>query len=117
MEESKAESVLSLRAKGLSYSAISAATGTPLGTVKSLCHRASEESCEWCGKPVKPVGGKRKKRFCCSACRAKWHRAHPGGSPNAVCAHCGAAFFTKGDAGRKYCSQECYKEARNANAR
>ena len=52
-EETKSK-ILSLRAEGKSYKEIYKETGTPLGTVKSICSRskAEERRCRQCGKAL-----------------------------------------------------------------
>ncbi len=115
MEGNYKERVLALRARGLTYKGISAATGIPVGTVKSICHRnppPKEGRCEWCGKPLARAEGKKRRRFCCDACRFKWHGANPDPSRTAVCANCGASFVLPRGKRQRYCSQACYREAR-----
>ena len=97
-----------MRALGMSYAEISRETGLPVGTLKSVVHRCAKKKCEECGKAVVPTKGKRAKRFCCDACRKRWHRKHPKTRGESVCPTCGKVFATLG-AGRRYCSLECYR--------
>ena len=78
-----------MRALGMSYAEISRETGLPVGTVKSVVHRCAKKKCEECGKAVVPTKGKRAKRFCCDACRKRWHRKHPKTRGESVCPTCG----------------------------
>ena len=121
MEKETVERMVAMRRQGASYLEIAKAAGFPIGTVKSaLSRRAAatgQPACEWCGKPVWAAKGKRRKRFCCDACRFKWHKRNPNPGKTTICANCGRPFPMGRDKGRKYCSQECYWEARNGKAR
>ena len=115
-EEAKSR-ILSLRAEGKSYKEIYKETGTPLGTVKSICSRskAEERRCRQCGKALHMTPGRRRKEFCCDACRWKWHREHAK-PVEARCPVCGGEFEIKGHPKQKYCCRECYRKARYGKA-
>lgn len=110
--------VLELREGGMTYGQIAKELDMTIGTVKSICSRAKapEGRCKECGKPIRQTAGKRKKVFCSDVCRWKWHREHPEESGRMttehVCENCGKAFSTMGNKHQRYCSQECYREAR-----
>lgn len=70
-------------------------------------------NCPCCGVKVAQNPGRKAKRFCSDKCRNKWwnsrldqveRKAHY----EFVCAYCKKPFTAYGNAGRKYCSHECY---------
>ena len=78
--------------------------------------------CEYCGKDVKQLPGRKLKRFCSDKCRMAWWNQHQENvnrkaNYDYVCAYCGKAFTAYGNANRKYCSHECYIEDRFGGAR
>ena len=77
------DGIVALRAEGLSYREIASRLGLPLGTVKSACSRhalaRSVDVCRDCGKPLTHCPGKKRKVFCCDACRWRWHRHNAKG--------------------------------------
>jgi len=69
--------------------------------------------CPCCGAEVRQNPGRKVKRFCSDKCRNAWwnsrleqvdRKAHY----KFVCACCKKPFTAYGNAGRKYCSHECY---------
>lgn len=70
--------------------------------------------CKQCGEPFIP---KRKGTlFCCDECRQKWwgkNKYKEGGTPHTFkCLNCGKEFQAYVVKDRKYCSHDCYIEAR-----
>ena len=69
--------------------------------------------CEQCGKPIEQNTGRKRKRFCCDACRNKWWNAHlelvkRKAVYNYTCPACGKKFTVYGNSHRKFCSHACY---------
>ncbi len=68
--------------------------------------------CEQCGVLVQQHPKRKRKRFCCDACRMKWWNDHR--DANAVrtedinCQGCGKVVKAIKGSGRKYCCHECY---------
>ena len=73
------------------------------------------KKCIYCGKPLDlPVKGS-KKIYCSEKCRSAYRRllgelTEP--KYQHVCKHCGKEFETVGNKRQKYCSRECYHQAR-----
>lgn len=130
MTDAQKEMILDMRQAGHGYKKIAAALGLSTNTVKSFFRRnepaksnASEiqsiitnnafsEQCSQCGVPVSQVVGRKKRRFCSSACRNAWwnaHRASPGRKSvrSIVCGGCGNAFYSN-EPSRRFCSHACY---------
>lgn len=128
MTHDEKKQIAALRGRGVSYTDIASQLGLSRDTVKSYCHRnsivvseqtASSETdcCEFCGKHLSQTQGKKKKRFCSRECCLNWWHSHPDRlSKKAVyefkCACCGKDFTAYGNSTRKYCSHECYINAR-----
>ncbi|MBQ3868362.1 MAG: helix-turn-helix domain-containing protein, partial [Clostridia bacterium] len=74
MTDQQRNQILTLRAKGLTFTAISDVVGIPAGTIKSFCSRnknieapvpkTTECVCAYCGSPIVLTPGSRAKRFC-----------------------------------------------------
>lgn len=69
--------------------------------------------CEQCGKPIEQNPGRKRKRFCCDACRNKWWNAHlelvkRKAVYTYTCPACGKKFTVYGNSHRKFCSHACY---------
>lgn len=133
MNEKEKEQVIKLRAVGKGYKAISKTLGISANTVKSFCRRKNINSgtsckllemtsiettfCDNCGREIKQIPKRRKRRFCCDECRNQWWNSHLDQVKRQAyyrfkCAHCGRVFQVYGDRRRKYCSYECYIAAR-----
>lgn len=118
-----------MKADGYGYVKIARELGLSENTVKSFCRRNGlnrtvedtaalpEERdngvCPCCGAEVRQNPGRKVKRFCSDKCRNAWwnsrleqvdRKAHY----KFVCACCKKPFTAYGNAGRKYCSHECY---------
>ena len=77
----------------------------------------AKQFCPWCGAPVIPNVRGRKKKFCSDKCRNKWWNArldlvNRKAFREIVCVGCGRTFTVYGQVKRKYCSHQCYIEAR-----
>ena len=122
MTRAMAERLDSMKAQGLGYKMISKESGIGLNTVKSYFRRKGagdslSKRCLCCGKPVEQTAGRREKKFCSDACRMKWWNSHRNqvnrrAFHTFICACCGHEFTAYANAGRKYCSRECYIKGR-----
>ena len=133
MTDTQREQILLLRAEGLGYVRIAKEMGLSENTVKSFCRRstkaeaiktptaAAQDSgkyfCKQCGIEVKQPSGRKVKKFCSDHCRMKWLNAHADQMNRRTmhrykCPCCGQEFAVYGNAHRKYCSHECYINAR-----
>ena len=77
-----------LRNEGCGCTAIAAALGLSLNSVKSYCRRTKPQApkpvtieikegcCEYCGAELVHIEGKKKKRFCSDKCRMTWWNHH-----------------------------------------
>lgn len=118
------EKIMSLRAQGLRYADIGRELGISKNTVKTFCRRNSlvdsvtqtgdgVDRCRECGNPIVRQEKRKRRVFCCKACREKWWAEHPDRvNRKAVytftCAGCGKTFTAYGNNKRKYCSHNCY---------
>ena len=142
MTEEEKNTVRSLREQGYGYKTISNITGIHRETIKSHLKRHPCEvgstpprpaqcqikkktgtkktpqgeggvPCKQCGEPFIP---KRKGTlFCCDDCRLKWwgKNKYKEGTPHSFkCLNCGKEFQAYVVKDRKYCSHDCYIEAR-----
>lgn len=119
MTEIEIERINDLRSKGCGYKSIAKELGLPENTVKSYCRRHSVEKtiCDNCGVSFPKIKGRKPKRFCCDACRAKWWNAHlhlvkRKAVYSFVCEACGTTFEAYGNNHRKFCSHACYVKFR-----
>lgn len=130
MTENQKAQICALRKQGVGYMKIAQQTGISQNTIKSFCRRnnltgtekpnvpvADGSVCECCGKAMVQIEGRKKKRFCCDACRNKWWNAHLDRVQRKAiykykCPNCGKEFEVYGNSRRKYCCHECYVEHR-----
>ena len=132
MTDNQKTEIAKLRAAGKGYGNIARTLGISLNTVKSFCRRNnSHEStadpsvvftgetmrCENCGREIRQMVKRKRKRFCCDKCRNAWWNSHLDCVKRKAiyeftCPHCGKKFQTYGDKRRKYCSHACYIAAR-----
>ncbi len=125
MATEKSIEIMEYRRQGVGYKRISALTGYPLNTVKSVCRRSQETShkrCLQCGAKIEQPPHRKEKKFCSDKCRMAWWKAHPERVErkafyHMVCAQCGKSFDSYGNSRRKYCSRSCYNEARRKGVR
>lgn len=118
------EKIIRFRSMGYGYADIGRELGISKDTVKSFCRRNGlmvsgsktvddTDRCRECGKPIVQQEKKKKRIFCCKACREKWWKEHADSiGRKAVykftCAGCGKEFTAYGNRNRKYCSHSCY---------
>jgi endogenous inhibitor of DNA gyrase (YacG/DUF329 family) len=126
MKSSQKEQIKKLRGAGCGYGGIAKALCLPENTVKSYCKRHGLGGyagnivkandgiyCRCCFKPLEQIPGYKQRKFCSDECRTKWWNAHPElvsrkAIYRFVCPVCGKEFESYGNAGRKFCSHECY---------
>lgn len=129
MTEHQKSQIIKLRREGNGYGTIAGILGISLNTVKSFCRRNAADTmiptethtdftgeitcCENCGKKIRQISGRKKKRFCCDKCRTTWWNSHLDRVQrkaiyNFKCPNCGKEFHIYGDKRRKYCSHACY---------
>ena len=123
MTDEQKQQIIALRRDGAGYGRIAAWLQISINTVKSFCRRHSLVAktagavCEQCGKPIAQNPGRKRKRFCCDACRNHWWKEHKymvdrKAYYDFTCPNCGKEFRAYGDSKRKYCCHECYIEHR-----
>lgn len=123
MTEEQKERVRRFRAHGYGYGKISKLTNISENTIKSFCRRegiagyaASSSAppvCPNCGIVVPQKHGRKRKKFCCDACRNQWWNSHlylvnRKANYDYVCKYCNKPFTAYGDSNRRYCSHACY---------
>lgn len=128
MTEQQKQKIAEYRARGMSYSTISAEIGIASNSIKSYCQRKglggirstvgrganiATDPCEQCGKNVKQQKGRKHKRFCSDACRMAWWGNHRDQIQQKTihtfcCKECGEYFERYGIRERKFCSSKCY---------
>ena len=127
MDSSQKAKIILFREQGKGYRTISKILDIPLSTVKSFCRRsrlkkekylsvmytAEITHCENCGREIRQIAKRRRKRFCCDKCRNLWWNSHLDlvnrkANYTFRCQHCGKEFHVYGDRRRKYCCRECY---------
>ena len=135
MTTEEKSSIIQMRRAGRSLSDIAEELGLSRNTVKSFCRRNNSTGdenetpvtagdadvrislCLYCGKPVQQHPGHKLKKYCNDACRNHHWYAQVSESQHAAmvaytCPVCGDRFFAYPNRHRKYCSHECYIEAR-----
>ena len=73
--------------------------------------------CKQCGKMLVQKSHTKTALFCCGSCRQKWWNSHLDQVNRKavyqfICICCGKEFTAYGNKHRKYCSHECYINAR-----
>jgi len=117
------ETIRYWRGEGLGYKAIAAKTGITENAIKGFCKRNGlgsdydPNTCHQCGSPIEQRPKCKPRKFCSAACCQTWWNAHPylaekKANYRLTCAHCGQAFISYGNRGRKYCGRPCYMGAR-----
>lgn len=118
------EKIIRFRRQGFGYADIGRRLGISKNTVKSFCRRnglmvsngtpaQAEDCCHECGTPLVQQEKKKRRVFCCKACREKWWKEHADRIDRKAiyeftCVGCGKAFTAYGNSKRKYCSHGCY---------
>lgn len=129
MTDNQKTQIIKLRAAGNGYGKIAQALGISSNTVKSFCRRNGvagiraakqaerQNCCPQCGKKLIQAEKQKPRRFCSDQCRQAWWNAHPEmvkqkAVYSFVCLTCGKPFTVYGNSHRKYCSHQCYVQAR-----
>ena len=114
------EEIDKLRFQGYGYKKIARLLRLSENTIKSYCRRhpfdKTQKVCLQCGKPIENTPHKREKKYCSDKCRLDWWNSHPElinrkTIYDYVCEHCSKSFQSY-NAHRKYCSRDCYADAR-----
>ncbi len=124
MTNEQKEKTIRFRRQGIGYADIGRKLGVSKDTVKSFCRRNGlmvsdskpiddKDRCRECGKPISQQAKKKRRIFCCKACREKWWTEHADRIDRKAvytftCAGCGRSFTAYGNKNRKYCSHGCY---------
>lgn len=128
MTDEQKQQITTMRRDGAGYGKIAVILGISINTVKSFCRRhnlvtkKTTSVCEQCGKPIEQNPGRKRKRFCCDACRNKWWNTHPElvkrkAVYTFTCPNCGKKLSVYGNSHRKFCSHACYIEYRFGGVR
>ncbi len=132
MTKETRDKILTLRESGMGYQSIAKRVGESRDAVRYICKSrglggiAKEEMiikgkiCACCGTGIaQPTGKGRRRRFCSEFCRRAWWKKHPEEGRkldkaiyHGTCEHCGKEFTAYGNNHRRYCSRECYIQAR-----
>lgn len=129
MTDFQKSQILSLRNSGHSYADIAVRLGISKDTIKSFRRRngvagiravqqvGQQNCCPQCGKKLIQAEKQKPRRFCSDLCRQAWWNAHPEmvkqkAVNNYVCPTCRKPFTAYGNSHRKYCSHQCYAQAR-----
>jgi endogenous inhibitor of DNA gyrase (YacG/DUF329 family) len=126
------ERVTFMRGKGESYAKIAAALYISENTIKSFCRRnnlgkdlldkkthdgTKQIFCKQCGIEIQRTKKSQNKIFCSSPCRMEWWKTHPEfitqkAVYSFICHYCKNEFTAYGNKSRKFCSHDCYINAR-----
>ena len=110
-----------MRLEGYSASVIATVLGLSASTVRSHIRRHPDientRLCKNCSKPVPQNPKGKEKKFCCDSCRLSWWNAHKDQVSRKAyytltCENCKKEFTSYGNKNRKYCSRDCYTQAR-----
>ena len=137
MTQRQAVMIRELRSCGMGYRAIATQLDLSRDVVRNYCranhldgwgeavqaniNRMAEDAtvCTYCGKTLVQPSTGRRRRFCSPECRGKWwgqHRELARKNPKAlysfICQCCGKPFVAYANRDRKYCSRECFIDAR-----
>ena len=130
MTGTQKSSITEYRRKGLGYKKISQLTGVSENTIKTYCKRSGlggvaasalsgggGNTCKCCGAPIVQISGRKTRKFCNDACRARFWNTHLDvvnrkAYYEYICPACGKPFTAYGNAHRKYCCHECYIDDR-----
>lgn len=134
MTETQKNQIVEMRKNGIGYRTIGYSIGLSRDVVRNFCisrgmtgvgnrdyitRENLGKKCKYCLADLgQPITG-RKRIFCSDRCRRAWWRAHPekiqkkdSALYTLVCQKCGKEYLSYGNKERKYCSQECYIQAR-----
>lgn len=141
MRAAEKNRIIKLRKSGRSMAEIADELGLSRNTVKSFCRRQgltgdpqampeisatdepTEKTCQYCGKPMLVYPGRKEKKYCSDSCRLRAWNGRLGdeclclaGMREYTCPVCGTVFYAYPNRKRKYCSHDCYVEARFGGA-
>ena len=68
MTTEEKKEIIKLYDNGIGYKKIASIVGVSIGSIRNVLSDR-EERCPVCGKKLTFISGKKKKRFCCDACR------------------------------------------------
>lgn len=118
MTDTEKNKILELRKLGLGYQKIAKEIGMSVNAIRNYCSKADSLSvCKECGKKIKSVPGKKKRKFCSDKCRFIWWNKHRDELKHKIrnvdtCACCGKKFINFTNSKRVYCSVDCYNKVR-----
>lgn len=120
MSPHQIELINQLRIQGQGPTPIARSLDLPISTVASYIRRhpvpLGMTQCAQCHTFIPTTLGKRPRRFCSDACKTKWWNDHRSeGHKNMItitCQYCGKEFLDYENNQRKYCSKDCYHNAR-----
>ncbi len=115
--------IVAYRNEGLSYKEIADKLGVSIEYARNIYSReqrsqdaipiASEDSCRFCGNPIKSTEGKKKRIFCSQKCRDAFRYQKKKHEPFIrLCEHCKKEFVAYGNPTKRFCCRECQKLAR-----
>lgn len=119
MKDKQKQQIIALRRDVAGYGSIVNQLGLSINTMKSFCRRHSlaapptDSICEQCGRPIAQNPGRKRKRFCCDACRNKWWNSHfdlvkRKTGYTFTCPTCGKELTVYGNRRQKFCSHAYY---------
>lgn len=124
MTSEQKDKIIRFRKQGYGYAEIGRELNISKNTVKTFCRRNNLtmsdikqidtiDRCRECGKPITQIEKRKKRIFCCKACRERWWTEHADRiNRKAIytftCKKCGKVFTAYGNKNRKYCSHDCY---------
>lgn len=126
MTKQEIETLNIMRNRGKSAMDIAVALQISINTVRSYIRRhpltdTPQAGCRQCGKPIFQATGRKAKYFCSDKCQNTWWNAHPEKIQrkayyHLICEYCGKEFISYGNQKRKYCSRNCYADARRSHS-
>jgi len=124
MTQNDKEQILNMSNAGMSPTDISNEMGISRNTIKSFLRRSKltkeEAVCFNCGKLLKFIPHKKKKKFCSDKCRMHYWNTHTNemSHTNAViikCEVCGKDVLSYRKKPRRFCSRECAAKGRSCH--
>ena len=118
MTDTEKNKILELRALGYGYQKISKEIGVSINSIRNYCSKVNSiNTCKECGRKIKNLPGKKKKKFCSDECRYAWWNKHRNELNHkirnvVICACCGKEFVSFTNYKRLYCSFDCYNKIR-----
>lgn len=119
--------IMEYRREGMGYTRIASLLGLPQNAVKAYLQKSGKEipqvpTCPECGAVLVRQPHRKVKMFCSDKCRMAWWNHHLDCVERKTyrtftCAFCGKSFESYGSRERRYCSRQCYAEARRKEMR